>query len=384
MQLSKLSKKIILVAAMPPAINGQAIYTGYLINFFKQHNISFHSLPISEKTGKIKSFWSLLLRIFEYGVLTLKFILLSIGEKKIVYISPGRTRFGFLRDLPLILCSSFLKNKVILHFHAGDFNFFFDEQSTWMKKVIKFTYSKVEHIIILSNRLKTSVSISSDMSDKIIVIPNGVEPKKVLPKQIEGKKEPIKLLFLSNLIESKGYLDVLEAVKILITEHRINVECLFCGLFIQSEDDVRTNGIDAKELFENYIEKNDLSKFVKYYGVANEIDKVEILLNSHILILPTNYNAEAQPISILEALANGLIVISTNYRAIPDMVIDGVTGFLVPYRSPDCIAEKIKYLYENPKNYKNMSSSALNIIKSNFSIDDNLLKMYNVFEMCDN
>jgi glycosyltransferase involved in cell wall biosynthesis len=384
MQLSKFSKKIILVAAMPPAINGQAIYTGYLINFFKENNISFHSLPISEKTGKIKSFWSLLLRILEYSALTVKFILLSIGKKKIVYISPGRTRFGFLRDLPLILCSSFLKNKVILHFHAGDFNVFFDRQSPWMKKIIKFTYSKVEHIIILSNRLKTSVSISPDMSDKIIVIPNGVEPKKVLSKQIEGKKEPIKLLFLSNLIESKGYLDVLEAVKILIKEHNINVECLFCGLFIQSEDDVRTNGIDAKELFDNYVKKNNLSEFVKYHGVANEIEKEEILLKSHILILPTNYNAEAQPISILEALANGLIVISTNYRAIPDMVIDGVTGFLIPYRRPDCIAGKIKYLYENPKNYKNMSSSALNIIRSNFSIDDNLLKIYNVFEMCDN
>ena len=65
-------------------------------------------------------------------------------------------------------------------------------------------------------------------------------------------------------------------------------------------------------------------------GVVQGEDKARALAQADIFALPTKYALEGQPLAILEAMAEGLPVVATPRAAIPDMVVDGVTGFLVP------------------------------------------------------
>lgn len=67
-------------------------------------------------------------------------------------------------------------------------------------------------------------------------------------------------------------------------------------------------------------------------------------------------------------MSYGAVVISTSYRAIPDMVIDNQTGILVPYNNPTAIAQRIAEIVQNPTEYTRMSQNALNHVQ-NFSID---------------
>jgi glycosyltransferase involved in cell wall biosynthesis len=204
-------------------------------------------------------------------------------------------------------------------------------------------------------------------------VPNGlpfVVPVPVEPKSLPGdRSEPIRLLFLSNLIESKGYLDLLEAVHILVVHHGLNARCHFCGAFwINPPDDVRVKSAEhAQKLFENYVRERDLQEYVEYRGPVSGKAKGDELMQAHFFVLPTNYDNEGQPVSIIEAMAYGNVVISTDYRAIPDLVVDGVTGRLVPYGQPAAIAQVIADLVAHPRQYRDMSRTAIERYRRQFT-----------------
>ena len=85
-----------------------------------------------------------------------------------------------------------------------------------------------------------------------------------------------------------------------------------------------------------------------------------MLSMAHVLILPTNYPWEGQPVSIIEALSFGLPVISTNYRSIPEQIIDHYNGYLIEYHNPDQIANAVYELVSEPDKYRQMSSECVN------------------------
>lgn len=68
--------------------------------------------------------------------------------------------------------------------------------------------------------------------------------------------------------------------------------------------------------------------------------------------------AETFPNTILEAMACGLPVIASNVGGIPEQVVDGVTGFLVPSGNPELIVSAVQYLLENPSTAQDFSRAA--------------------------
>jgi glycosyltransferase involved in cell wall biosynthesis len=211
------------------------------------------------------------------------------------------------------------------------------------------------------------------LKPRLHVVPNGlpfvvngpVEPK-TLPVD---PSEPVRLLFLSNLIESKGYLDVLEAVYILTSQFGLRVQCNFCGSFATNPpDDTRVESVEQGwELFENYVRERGLQDYVRYRGPVSGSAKIDELRQAHFFVLPTNYNNEGQPVSIIEAMACANVVISTDYRAIPDLVVEGVTGRLVPYGQPAAIAQAIADLVAHPRSYRDMSRAAIERYRQRFT-----------------
>jgi glycosyltransferase involved in cell wall biosynthesis len=178
----------------------------------------------------------------------------------------------------------------------------------------------------------------------------------------------VRLLFLSNLVESKGWLDVLEAVRLLRDRLGVPLRCDFHGTFYVSEDDVRVSSVEqAQELFERFVAGHGLEGVARYGGVVSGEEKRRVLEEAHFFLLPTRYNNEGQPVSIIEAMAHGNVVVSTDYRAIPDMVDDGVTGVLVPYGAPAAIAGAVEALVRDPARYAAMSRAALERFRARFT-----------------
>jgi glycosyltransferase involved in cell wall biosynthesis len=169
---------------------------------------------------------------------------------------------------------------------------------------------------------------------------------------------------MSNLIKSKGYLDVLQAVNILYHTYGIrNIKSDFCGEFLDKDSPI------DKYKFQNFVNENHLEKIVNLHGVVVGKLKESIINKADFFVLPTYYQTEAMPISILEALKAGAVVISTKYRAIPEMIIDNQTGCFVESNRPDQIADKILELITNEEKFNLIRFNGFEHLRNNFSED---------------
>lgn len=359
--------------------SGQSVSFQLLLEGLSECNISFNVVNLSRNHTSLKIPLSSfnVMRIVDYLYILTDYFFKTAFSNKTVYIAIARSKAGFFRDFIMIWWAWFKKHKIICHVHGGNYDEFYEKQPLVLQLLIKKTLLKVDTILILGERLRTMYDFEPRLKEKLYVVSNGLPIKdydppepKCLPTESD---RPIQLLYLSNLIESKGYLDVLESVRILVQEYGIYVQCTFCGEFLASPDDVIVKNVQhGRLLFEKFIKKHSLEKYVIYKKVIFGKEKIEVLKKSHFFLLPTNYNTEGQPISIIEAIAYGNIVISTNYRAIPDLVLHRKTGYLVSYNQPKEIAIAIHELTDDPQKYKEMSLSAIQHFIKNFTREAHL------------
>jgi glycosyltransferase involved in cell wall biosynthesis len=368
--------KIVLIGQFPPVITGQSLITQYIYEKLLCWGCSITKISFNQIDGN---------KALNYFFFYYRFIIECSKNNLIIYLSPARSNLGYLRNFIIILYASFFNNKIVMHYHCGDYDNFLASSNFFVKKTSFYIFKKVAYHIFLSKRLLGNFSKLKLEESKIIIIPNSITSSE--PKSDSGFTQlcsVYKIVFMSNLLPSKGYMLLLEALDLLVNKYNIqNVRCDFYGEFL-SED---TRSVkDLKRGFEEYIRQNKLSDFVKYNGIVNGVIKQNVLSNSQIFVLPTHYPVEAQPLSVLEALSNNLLVIATEFRAIPDMITDGVTGVLLKSNSADCLAVKIMSVLSNPEEYARIAKAGQKHFYDNFSntIFDKNIKMFfekfNVFD----
>ena len=101
-------------------------------------------------------------------------------------------------------------------------------------------------------------------------------------------------------------------------------------------------------------------------------DKLRFLRTCQFFLLPTRYRYEAQPISIIEALAFGLVVITTPFRTIPEMIQEGDAGELVPFDRPGEIARVLESYIGDPGRFEEMSRASLDRYRQAFTRERHL------------
>jgi len=189
--------------------------------------------------------------------------------------------------------------------------------------------------------------------DEIHVVYNGKNVETGCSKIASSRK---RVLFLSNLKRTKGTLDLLQAVPEVVSEVD-NVEFVFVGDWPEQ---------DVKIEFESFLATNPQLP-VTCLGVLTGEDKRKIFSCSDIFVFPTYYPAEGHPWVIIEAMAFGLPVISTDQGAICETVIEGKTGFIVPKNGPMVIAKKIIQLLKNEKLRRQMGKAGRQVYRKAFT-----------------
>ena len=369
-------KKILLIGILPPPVNGQALAFQALMN-----EMNVETLIISGKRNI--NYWSGISKIFNYFGILFQLIFKLCSQKYVVYYTISQSKEGFLRDFPIVFLTKILGSKIIVHIHGGNYNGFYDAQKPFIQKQIRQMLIKTNSIIVLSENMKKMFDFESRLFSKISVVKNG------LPWNIDGNDleikglpinndSPIKIIFLSNLIESKGYLAVLEATSLLVNEYGYNIKTDFCGEFIHYNDAQRfTTLSEAKHYFQAFIVKNKLEEHVNYRGVIDLEKKKELLKEAHFFVLPTNYINEGQPISIIEAMAYGCVVLTTDYRGISDMITSYNSGIYVKYNDPKEIAFEIHNMIQYPTEFNRISKNAHQNYLKNYTKEAHLKNLIN-------
>lgn len=116
--------------------------------------------------------------------------------------------------------------------------------------------------------------------------------------------------------------------------------------------------------------KDVMAKYASYYrflGFQPRQKLHEVYSQASVLVLPTIEDGFAKVVT--EAMACGVPVIATTNCGAPDVLDDGVEGFIVPIRDPEAIRAKILYLYENPSVREAMGRAALAKVRSLSTLD---------------
>ena len=155
-------------------------------------------------------------------------------------------------------------------------------------------------------------------------------------------------LFLAHCTEEKGIFDAIEAVALVNQKLKTKNQALQVVLDVAGQFLSR----DERQRFEDRIQEPDLiiptepsSCAVHYVGFANYEKKIELLSDADCMLFPTYYRGEAMPGVILEALAFGLPVVTTNWRCVDQLLPTGAR-FSAPIQSPEMLAEQILQLLD--------------------------------------
>ncbi len=144
-------------------------------------------------------------------------------------------------------------------------------------------------------------------------------------------KKKFNILFLSNMMEEKGVWDLVEACKILY-DNDIDFECHFVGKWSDIDEYTFYSRINNLSL------KNNIFAHGAKYGE----EKQRFFDIADLFVFPTYYHNECFPLVLLEAMQNKIACIATREGGIPDVIDDGITGFLVEKHSPEQLSNKIK------------------------------------------
>jgi colanic acid/amylovoran biosynthesis glycosyltransferase len=134
---------------------------------------------------------------------------------------------------------------------------------------------------------------------------------------------------------------------------------------------------------ERLVRKLGVGDVVKLVGWKRRPEVVDILSHSDILLAPSvtskDGDQEGTPVALMEAQAACLPVVSTWHSGIPEVVEDGVSGYLVPERDAAALAEKLTYLIEHPQVRIEMGRAGRAIVEQRYNIDalnDRLIQIY--------
>jgi len=153
---------------------------------------------------------------------------------------------------------------------------------------------------------------------------------------IQKSSNEFKIIFLAHINQEKGALLLLQALQKLPTISSVKIKCDFYGPVYK---------VVEKDFFGLINETST----AHYCGVIEVGSGVRLISNYDVLVLPTSFEREGHPGVLIEAMHASVPIISTRYRAIPELVTDGENGMLVPIKDVDALAEAIKRLAEDPQ-----------------------------------
>jgi glycosyltransferase involved in cell wall biosynthesis len=234
---------------------------------------------------------------------------------------------------------------------------------SWREILMRETSGMNDKIIAVSEAArKAEIDSSKVPHDKVVTIYNGLDPSPFRTVSNEARQtlrnsmgipdDVILLGSVGRLHPAKGFNDLITAMELL-------------GRKTRSTQLVIVGEGELKDQLKHQVQKSNLDGRIMFTDIRNDIP--EILSAFDIFLSPSLW--EGLPNVVLEAMAAGKPVVATSVGGTPEVVVDGLTGLLVPPHKPKALANSTLFLCENPKIQKSMGQAGRERVIKHFSIE---------------
>lgn len=325
-----MKSKILLIMHMPPPVHGAAM-VGQFIHDSKLINDSFDchyvNMAVATRLDEIgKGGWNKVKGVLKKLMEVRKMV--KTVKPDLVYITPNSAGAPFYKDFITVMMLKMMGRKIVMHFHNKGVA---TRQNRWLDNWLYRRYFKGVKLILLAEALyedvkryvkREDVFVSPNAIPEISMAKENMAYKIVSASNVSNDNHVPHILWLTNIMKTKGIMEFLAALKIL-KDKGVKFQVDFVGGL--------TKEMSGDE-FDTALTMIGLNGCCAYHGPKYGDEKYAFYCDADIFVLPSY--TEALPVSILEAMQFGLPVVASNVGGVSAEVEDGVSGFLLGGKLP--------------------------------------------------
>lgn len=313
--------------------SGQAAATELIVEGLSDRGYSKVKLltPALDRTASKISLLVYLSYLLSLTKCFLSAVVLRFSNLVAVHVTLGQTPVAMLRDgICLFLstlgrrpssfvCVVALNGSLFSEWHHGCLE----------ARLFRWIIKRCNYVTCLGVKHKEILVELGIPRGKVAILPNVSEYSGAKAKFVQTKHElgdrVIRILFLSSLIDTKGFPEYLEAIHSLSPPEGFKIHATLCGPITITPYSERFKSFDEAQQWVNKkisLINESPSVHLERIEQAKGIEKQALFEQAHIFVLPSRYKVEAQPLVVIEAMAFGCAVVTSTVGELPSTVDD--------------------------------------------------------------
>lgn len=275
-------------------------------------------------------------------------LFMKVRHYDLVHFNPSFGAKCFFREMIFVWVAKCFRRKVVIFVRGWNVDFakLVDSRFRWLFKI---GYCKVDAFIVLASEFRQAFE-SWGYKGPVYLETTTVDEKNVRVSPVENKgHSSLNLLYMARIERAKGVYDCVDALKYLPDG---SYELTIAG-----------NG-NEREAVVDYLTENNI-KGVDLCGWVSGSEKIEAYSRADIFLFPSRHG-EGMPTSVLEAMAYGLPVVTSNAGGVKDFFENGLMGYLIDPVTPVRLAEGIIKLQADPELRRKISKFNQQYAKKHF------------------
>ena len=236
-----------------------------------------------------------------------------------------------------------------------------------MKKFVEYSLKKTDLVTATSEMLASATEKFIYDGRSVHTIPFGVDVDLYFPATTSPRNESICIGLVKSFEEKYGVEYLIRAMKIVV-DRGFNSNLVLVG--------------DGSQ-FDNLVNLGrslGISNLIKFIGKVDNSKVASYLQTMDIFVVPSISSSETFGVAVIEASSCAIPVIASDIGGLSEVIVDGETGFLIPPRNEEAIAEKIIKLIEEPELRQNLGANGRKFVLDNYDWNLCAKKMEEVYE----
>lgn len=271
-------------------------------------------------------------------------------------------RLSFFRKAALLRLGRLLGAKTVLHLHGSHTLEWYRASSPRVQRMIRGHLDAADHLVSVNKQWTEDYKALS--STPVSYVYNALDVGKFQLRNDVRTEPPYTLLYLGRIDDAKGSWHLLEAFGQLVAENR-DVRLVLAG-----------NGEVARA--RSWLQSHNLAQRSEVPGWIGPDAVRDLLAKADILVLPSVAH-ESFGLVLIEAMATGLPVVASRVGGIPEVVVDGETGRLVPAADATALKTALGELLDDPPRRLEMGLAGRKRVETTFDLPAAALKLREIY-----